>query len=156
MTTTAEKKPVIYYILEATKPFDGSVFNTMEVNAGDPIEAGRVHLAGGLWPDYNGKHGNNLKAVTEKELEQLLDKYLADLQGDFKEVTKEQYLDALECLPPKRWTNYGKNNDFFFLGECYTYNLYSLYANHNGKYYTALRAINLTTDQIINQLNNIK
>ena len=61
---------------------------------------------------------------------------------------------ALEAVPPKRFTRDGKN-EFFFLGECETFNLYSCYVKKVDKYYSALRSIEAPTEHLFN-LEDVK
>lgn len=93
----------------------------------------------------NNKH---LKAVTAKQLHQWLQKYYQSLCKPFEEITEDQYYDWLGCVPPKR-----HHNGRFFVGECYTGTLYQFCFRLGDKYYTALRSIRLTDDELNNQIN---
>ena len=100
--------------------------------------------------EYNQQNGGCLVALDWDTFEaQYYNPYLMGLCGNFIECTEDEYYNALECLPPKRWTRL-KNGEFFFMGECYTANLYSCYVSKGGKYYTALRSINTDSEDLIN------
>jgi len=75
--------------------------------------------------------------------------HLDGLCEPFKETTEERFWDGLECLPPKRWTRF-TNGEFFFVGECYTDNLYTCFVRKGDKYYTSLRPINTLAEDLIN------
>lgn len=99
---------------------------------------------------YSAMKNEEYEVLTWEEMEvKYLTPYLQSLQGPFIECTKEAYWDALECLPPIRWTRSAGNPEFFFLGECFTYNLYSCFISWKGKYYSALRNINTPAKMII-------
>lgn len=90
---------------------------------------------------------NGYKVVTREEMNTLLDNYLKSLCDHWKEITEEKYFYALEVLPPKKYFNGG-----FFVGECYTYNLYNFYQKYNNKYYTCLQPINKAREDILKSL----
>lgn len=103
------------------------------------------------------KNNPNLIATTWEIFEENIYKpYINSLQGEFKEITEEQYIYNLECVPPRKWHNVEQGIEVFWLGECYTANLYSLCIcltnGDNVKYYAALRPITLTDEKIKEQL----
>jgi len=77
--------------------------------------------------------------------------YLNSLCGPFEEITKEAWWDALECLPPARWTRTG-GGEFFFISECFTADLYSCYVRRGDKYYSALRPIGTKDADLYNMV----
>jgi hypothetical protein len=68
---------------------------------------------------------------------------------DFQETTEEKFLEALNCLPPLRWTR-SKNIEFFFMGEPYSDNIYICYVRKQSKYFSALIPITTPTVNLIN------
>lgn len=81
--------------------------------------------------------------------------YLNGLCEPFVETTEEKYWDGLEVLPPKRWTQIeGGAKAFFFVGECYTADLFRCYVKLADKYYTALRPISASATSLLNLENN--
>jgi len=83
-----------------------------------------------------------------------LSQHLKSIQKPFAETTEDRYWNALEAVPPKRFTRDGAN-EFFFLGECETFNLYSCYVKKGDKYYSALRSIETPTEHLFN-LEDVK
>lgn len=136
--------------------FDGQVLNTMPfVEKGakhgqDILKSTYVHFKDETFEQYNKSHGGGLLALTWEEFNTgYYAPYLKTLQKSFVESSEEQFMDGLECLPPKRWTRF-EGGEFFFVGECYTANLYTCFVRKGEKYYTALRAINTTAENLIN------
>jgi hypothetical protein len=147
------------YIIDKTEKFTGSVINTMpfvNVNTrygADILLHTYVHNStsdtfGKMQEEYKG----NLIAITWEQLyENYVRPYLIEMQEDFVETTEENFNDMLECVPPKRFTySRGGKYSYFFVGECYTYDLYQCYVRKDGKYYTALRSITTTEEDILN------
>lgn len=64
------------------------------------------------------------------------------LSKEPKEITREEYDEALNVLPPKVWIQ-NERYSMFFIGECTTMTYYGqyLYDKVSGKYYTALTDI---------------
>lgn len=80
------------------------------------------------------------KAVTwEEYLKLQRDKWLSK---EPTEITKEDFENALEVLPPKKWIQ-NERYSMFFIGECTTMTFYGQYLHDkvSGKYYTALTDI---------------
>lgn len=87
--------------------------------------------------------------MTDDEYNKFYQEYERSLCNDWSEVTEEKYEDALNVLPPKKWTNGG-----FFMGECFMGSLYSFYQKWNGKYYTSLQSIFTPRTDILTSLQN--
>lgn len=92
--------------------------------------------------DYKQMLGNdNLIALDwDTYYEEYYSMYLQSLQKPFVEITKEDWWDALECLPPMRWTRFD-GGEYFFISEATTASLHSCYVRKGDRYYTALRDI---------------
>jgi len=106
-------------------------------------------MDGMTFEQYQAKHGGKLSIITQEEYAAMRAKYVLALQEDFNEISLDKYYEALNCLPPLRFTSqYGK--EMFFIGECYTDNLYQCYVKIADKCYTALRAINTPRTDIFN------
>lgn len=67
--------------------------------------------------------------------------------GKWKEITEEEYNDALNVLPPVAWYDGG-----FFISERYTSNISDFYQKYNGKYYTSLQRWSTKRENIIKSL----
>lgn len=136
------------YILDPTS-FSGRIVNTMKA-APDDYQQSKVDYTEETFEQYNARKGGNLIAIPfEQFYEQFQKPYLTSLCGDFKETTEEAYWDALECLPPMRFTQQGSNT-FFFISEAYTDSLHSCYVKLGNSYYSALRCRFTPADQLFN------
>lgn len=143
------------YIVDTKKPFNGTVLNSMPFvykdskNGADILNSTYVHYTNGVtFAQYNEQHGGGLIALTWDEFnEQYYTPYLQALQTPFEESTEEKFMYGLECVPPKRWTR-EHGQEFFFVGECYTADLYRCYVRKGKKYYSALRSIHTPAEKI--------
>ena len=68
------------------------------------------------------------------------------------EISKEDWWDALECLPPLRWQKI-QGVEFFQMSEMMHSHYTAHYARINGKYYTAVRSIHQGYIFLANQIN---
>lgn len=142
-----------YLYIVDTANYRGSIENTMDVVPQDQINDTEVHYSGGTFAEYNESKGGTLAALDwDTFYKDYYKPHLDSIQGPFTETTEERFNDGLECVPPKRWTHSGKNQ-FFFVGECFTDNLYTCYVYVGGKYYTALRSILTSAEDILNLKN---
>ena len=83
---------------------------------------------------------SGFRAVTWEEYEKLQrEKWLSK---DPKEITREEYVEALNVLPPKNWIR-NERYSMFHIGECTTMTYYGqyLYDKEAGKYYYGLTDI---------------
>jgi hypothetical protein len=90
----------------------------------------------------------NLQALTPEEFVPVMRKYEESLCEPFQEITEERYYDFLGFVPPRR-----QKYDRFFNGECYTGSLYTFCFMLNDKYYSALRSVSLTDEELAAQIN---
>lgn len=103
---------------------------------------------------YNEKKQTKFEILTWEEFEvKYYFPHLKSLQKPFVETTAERFEDALECLPPKRWTRHA-GNEFFFMGECFTANLYDCYVRVGNKYFVGLRPIEIKPEEIFSTIPN--
>lgn len=87
-----------------------------------------------------------LTTVTVEEIHAMIIKYQTSLQTPFEEITEHKFGDLLGCVPPKR-----QRSGSFFVGEAYYGNIYRFCFELNGKYYSALRDIRLTDEELYKQ-----
>ena len=148
-----------------SEPFKGSIKNTMHNGkvdyTGEQTERKYIDESGAkvteisfinqlTFEQYNEQNGGNCKAVTEEELDKLFEEYeKKSILQKFTEITEERYFSLLECLPPKRWHKHN-GLELFFMGECYTSNIYTccIHDPSTKKYYSALRRITETSEEI--------
>lgn len=87
-----------------------------------------------------------LVKVTVEEIHAMIIKYQASLQTPFEEITEREFWDLLGCVFPKR-----RHSGSFFVGESYYGSIYRFCFELNGKYYSALRNIRLTDEEVYKQ-----
>lgn len=140
---------MLYIVGTAKNPYR-NIENTMPFVGKGDIDDTCVHYSDKTFAEYNAEHGGTLVALTWDELYDQYEKpKLICMQGEFKECTEEQFEDAFECLPPKRYTRRENSEDFFFfIGECTTGTLYGCFVKKDGKYYSALRSIHTSAEDI--------
>lgn len=85
--------------------------------------------------------------LEEDEFFNMVASWEDSLCGDWKEVTEEDYDDALNVLPPVGWYGGG-----FFMSERYTGNVSSFYQKLNGKYYSSLQRMSTPRKAILDDL----
>lgn len=161
-----------YFIVDTSKPRALNALNTATRNdtgqiiahytgkevktrhtAPDGATVIEIQFTDGLtFDEYNKENGGKLKLLTSAEYDQWLNGQLKSICGDWKEITKKQYYYSLECVPPKRWRDLNENLNVFFVGECYTANLYTccIHDKNSGRYFSALRPIGSTNEALIN------
>ncbi|MDR6548482.1 hypothetical protein J2810_004572 [Chryseobacterium rhizosphaerae] len=147
-------------------PFNGQLLNTMHDGAVDftgervetpTFDANNYKMGVSItfnnplnFDQYNAQHGGVLEMTTEDEFFKMLQEWENNnICENFKEITAERWEDLLNCLPPKRWHDY-ENLNIFFMGECFTGKIYTccIKDRNTGKYYSALRRINETDEEI--------
>lgn len=101
------------------------------------------------YPD-NAEYWRKQLAVTEETLSQgfeavTFDEYIARekrryITGEVKEVTEQEYWNALECLPPLDFTRIDDAFEYFFMSERYTLSFTNQYLHdyNSGKYYVKM------------------
>jgi hypothetical protein len=156
-----------FYIFQ--EPFKGRILNTMhngkvdytgeETRTETTDERGvktiKIEFLNSLsFDEYNKIRGGNCKVVNEEEFYKMVDDYEKNnVLESFRETTEDSFYNGLECVPPKRWHKF-KGLEIFFVGECYTSNIYRCYifVPDTKKYYTALRRITETSEQLESKL----
>jgi len=124
------------YVIDQSKPFNGRIESSMR----DDVHvdySGALHNNNGqnlTLAEYREATGEDVKAVSESELDSLLNTYYRSLVSNPSQITAEQYDYALEVLPPCKFGTVGSVTVFHML-ERLTGNMVSWYANLGGKYY---------------------
>lgn len=85
--------------------------------------------------------------LEDEEYFALVKEWENSMCGNWKEITDEEFEDALCVLPPVGWYDGG-----FFMGERYTGNISSFYQKLNGKFYTSLQRMSTPRKDIIEDL----
>ena len=76
-----------------------------------------------------------LTSVTRQRIDKMLHLYLQALSAPFSEITKEEYHDLMDVLPPIRL-----EKDSFFVGEPYYGEVYTFCFTRKGRYFKGLRS----------------
>lgn len=139
------------YVIEKNN-FQGHVITSLN-NEGKSFYTGKTLAEMQL--DYE----NELITITDEELDLYLENYYNSLQDNWKEISEDDYYDALECLPPMNWRTIVPGVNVFCISEAFTSHLHSHYlklTNSEGaKYYTAIRSRFITNDEILNQIKSL-
>jgi hypothetical protein len=76
------------------------------------------------------------------------------LIGSWVEITEDQYMEALECLPPQKWLTVDRVN-IFRMSEYTTGNITAHYARTANRYFTALRRTSVSYETIAQEVKAI-
>ena len=68
------------------------------------------------------------------------------------EITKTEYWESLECLPPQRWRTV-RGVEFFYCMEAYSGDVHSFYFSCNDRYATAKLNRNISDDDLLKLWN---
>lgn len=155
-----ENKKPKHYIIHADKPFTGS---TVSITYVDEQNVERVLYSSSLYNNDKGdltvaeyfelmekERGYKLKCVTGEKVDELTQEYQASLCTKLIEIHKNDYYEALESLPPRRWgtiENSGGASGFYVPEHIYG-PLVNWYFSKNGKYYTAIQPCNIGNDKL--------
>ncbi|KAA6302837.1 MAG: hypothetical protein EZS26_001007 [Candidatus Ordinivivax streblomastigis] len=132
------------YILDPEN-YKGSIFTSMSDGVHD-------NYGGRTLEELRIREKNpNLQALTWEEYKPIHEQYENSLCKSFAEITEEEYWEYLEVLPPKRY-----NGNSFFMGECFSGSLYQFCFKLKGKYYSALRSIFLTNEELMAQIKEFE
>lgn len=85
--------------------------------------------------------------LTWDELNSYIKEHEESLLNHWSEETKEEYENALNVLPPLRWSKGG-----FFISEALDSNIHSFHRELDGKFYTSNQRTSTPRDQIIENL----
>lgn len=149
-----------YYILDTTEEFNGSVFNSIQANSID--EANNYALVDYVdkitFAEYNQQHGGKLIIIDRDALlKDYVLPYRSKLQGPFEEIPLEKYYDLMECVPPLRMQKLGSRYYMFFVGECYSFDLYHCCVRNmiTDVCYYALRAVETPNEKLLEEFEKL-
>lgn len=123
------------WIIRTDQPFQGWTQSYLKPD-------GKVAYSDITFEEYNKDNGGKMKLITDAQLQELVDAHNKSLQKPWQEMTKDDYWEQYECLPPIY------KSPFWFICEPTTGSLHSCYIEHGGKYYTALRCIYTRTEDL--------
>lgn len=132
------------YIIDS-RYYDGACITSMRDDVhgdyyGETLEELRLR--------YNNPY---LVAVSPRRVYHLEERYERALAQPFSEITEERYWDLLDCVPPKR-----QHRNWFFVGECHSGTLHALCFRLGNRYYTGLRSLSLSDDDICRQIKEFE
>ena len=127
----------VLYLVESVTNFSGSITSSVSrTEAGTFVDfSGSLHNnnEGNLTlEEYRDRVNPSIKLVSEKGVGKLLTKYNNSLVTEPKEITEDEFFDALECMPPSKW---GRVNgvELFHICERITGDMVSWFAKVNGQ-----------------------
>lgn len=138
------------YIIEKSN-YNGRILSTMP----DNIEDAKVNYTDKTFREYNEEHGGDLIALDwETFYANYYAPYLKSLCKPFQEITECEYYEMLNCLPPRRWTQFD-GGSFFFCSEMTTGDLSGCYIRKGEKYFSGLRSVYASDDELLNEIKNL-
>lgn len=138
---------ILTSITNGVVDYTGEPITTKTVKNG--VETHHTQWINGLnFEQYNEKKGGDCLLATAEQMDELMKNHDDSLCKEFTETTEDRFFNGLECLPPKRWHTH-KGVEIFFVGECYTSNIYTCYARIGEKHFSALRRITATSDELV-------
>jgi len=85
--------------------------------------------------EYKAENGDHFKVIDDATLDALLTAFEASRRTEPTAVTEERYWDALECLPPTKYSKVA-GVTLFHICERITGELVDWYAVYNGQHFT--------------------
>lgn len=103
---------------------------------------------------YNDNKEKGAQIMTWPELEELHTKFKEDQKTQPKEITKEQWWEMLEILPPCKW--YSRQGiELFHMSERLTDNLVDWYARAGDQYFTFTDLDCATDEELIKKMEGV-
>ena len=130
------KQPVIEWVVD-TKNFNGYAEGTL-YDGYEPY----AHMT----KEQFVKQGFTI--LSDKEYDNFVVEFEQKQCGDWKEIDKQTYEDALNILPPVQYSKGG-----FFISEAYFGQLHDFYQQKGDKYYTCLQRITTPRKEILDSLD---
>ncbi len=118
------------------------------------IEGDKVHYSNLTLEEYKASLDPDVLILPIDDAVNLLrqeqDKQLIT---EWTKITKKQWDEALDCLPPEKW-EVVNGVEFFRCCEYHCSNITSHYAHHRGKRFTALRRISTSYADLANEVKD--
>lgn len=140
------------YIIDPTNEFQGSIENSITVFE-DGVALVDYTSKPTTFEEYKVQKNNpNLILVDEPTMDKMIDDYYLRLEKPWEEITKQKYMNLLECLPPQGWRNISPGLNVFYMMEAYTGNLHDhlIFDRVQKKYFMALRPKDSTNIRLFN------
>lgn len=152
------------YIYNPSK-FTGNVLNTMPFvhknakNGKDILNKTYVHYKNITFEEYNQQHNNELEALTWDEFFPIYEKYNKERYcKKWAEISKDEYYEYLECLPPCKWHDLNARFNSFYMSEATTADIHQfcIKDRKTGKYYAASRSRFISDADLLKELQEIE
>lgn len=137
------------YIIRTDEPFRG-VCENVYYEGKDYVPYTKMNLQ-----EYFESHDNKLRLVDEDEFQDMMKDYLDSRKTLPKEITEENYWDALEVLPPCKWKSVD-GIESFHVSEHIQADLVNWYAKTGDKFFTFVDSCYLDCDGIKEKMEKIK
>lgn len=121
------------YIIRKNEPFCGMCVNTIHNGYVDYMDEPTT------FEQYQEQHQDELVVINEDQMIDKINEYKQSLITGFAEISKEQYHEMMNVLPPLYFTNYS-NFQVFVMRE-YTYSTITecfVWVKSTGKYYSSM------------------
>ena len=146
METMTKEKMVIY------KEGKGCIQDVL-IESPDGIL--RSQYSGHTLEEYNALNGGGFVVMT---LDEACDK-IGALEDEkyikqFVEISEDEYMEMLECLPPQKWQTVEGVNIFRMM-EYMTGNITAHYVKYNGKFFCANRRTSTAYSEIVREIKAI-
>lgn len=117
------------YLLRTDEPFRGHVQSVLKPD-------GTVAYTDGLTVEqYQAARGFPVRVIEDEELDALIEAHTASLITEPREITEEEWHDALNVLPPCRWRTVS-GVELFHISERLTADLVAWYARIGDRFVT--------------------
>jgi len=125
-----------FYILsDITTPW--RCINTVHANSMEDARQGHMDYSGESVEEYLLNNPDHVLVGDDQINRLILQHEKSLLKKPFKQITKEDYWEALECLPPVRHTNFADGSgSYFFISEASYMTVHAFYVKKYKKYYT--------------------
>lgn len=124
---------------------------------------GELHVQTSIHPItrnclYSGKHESGYHedgfvtlSIEDAEKRIMIAENKKLIPESFSEITKDEFENALECLPPQKWLRHN-GGSIFRMCEYYTSNITTHFVEHKNRFFKALRRTTTPYSEIIEQI----
>ena len=129
------------YIVDS-RYFDGTCLTLM-------TDGQRSDFGGETLEELRVRENNpNLTAVTRSKIDKMMRLHLQALSAPFNEITREEYYDLMDALPPIRL-----ERESFFIGEPHYGDIFSFCFTREGRFIKGLRSVHISQDDLNEQID---
>ena len=114
----------------------------------------RCQYSGQTVPEYLKEHPNTVCISFDEALKKIHEEEEKIFITAWKEITEEEWMDALECLPPEKWETVS-GVELFRMSEYTTGNITAHYARLNNKYYYSGRRTSNSYEKLAEEIKKL-